>query len=106
MSDIVTINITEVAPQPITITVNEVLGINGEQGPPGTEYEDASEEFTGSTSTTLTLPEIYKPGSVRVTKNGARLNAASFTEATATTITLAVARIADDEIIVDYKYLA
>ena len=109
MSDIVTINITQQVPQPVTITVNEVLGADGEQGPAGadgTVYEDGHEEFTGSTSLTLTTAHNYVAGSGCLYKNGARLLAASFTEATANTITLNVARLADDEFIFDYKYLA
>lgn len=107
MSDIVTINITQQATT-ITVNVNEVLGKDGDQGPPGdgsAAYEDTSEVFTGSTSSTLTMAQAYKTGSGRLYKNGYRLPATSFTEATATTITLNVARIADDDFIFDYKYL-
>lgn len=105
MSDIVTINITQQATS-VAIEVNEVLGRDGVQGPPGTEYEDASEQFTGSTSATLTTAHNYKAGSGRLFKNGARLYGTPFTETTANTITLTVARLADDEFIFDYKYLA
>jgi len=133
MSDIVTINITEPVQQPVAVTVNEVLGRDGEgvpvggttgqvltkvnntdfnttwstpAGGGGVTYEDASDEFTGSADLTLTLAHNYKPGSIRLYKNDSRLKAVAFTEATANTITLNVARSADDEFIVDYKYLA
>lgn len=69
------------------------------------ELVEASKEFSGSESLTLTLDHTYKPGSIRLYKNGIRLNDVSFTESGATTIFLNVSRMADDEFIVDYKYL-
>ncbi len=70
----------------------------------GLSSSETSQEFTGSTNLTLTLAHAYVSGSIKLYKNNTRLNAASFTQATATTITLNVARLADDEFIVDYKY--
>lgn len=63
-----------------------------------------NEEFTGSTSTTLTLSHNYTTGTIRLFKNGARLRASDFTEATANTITLNVARISGDVFITDFNY--
>lgn len=110
MSETITINIIE-AEQQVTINVNEVLGSDGEQGPPGDGYTHTSEDFTGSTSNTIVLANVYVPGSVRLYKNGARLSNSSFSEAgesildvTADTIVLNIVRIAEDEFIIDYKY--
>lgn len=63
-----------------------------------------NEEFTGSTSTTLTLSHNYTSGTIRLFKNGARLRASDFTEATANTITLGVARLSGDVFITDFNY--
>lgn len=82
-----------------------VIEFNSSFIPDGVDTVDGHEEFTGSTDLTLTLPEIYIPGSIKLYKNGPRLNNASFTEASPTTITLNVTRIAEDEFIIDYKYL-
>lgn len=62
------------------------------------------QEFTGSTSTTLTLSQNYISGSIKLFKNGVRLLIADFTEATANTITLNVARLTGDVFQTDFNY--
>ena len=62
--------------------------------------------YTGSTSTTLTLPAEYASGSIRLYKNNLRLKNTAFTETTATTITLTDPRLTDDEIIIDFSTAA
>lgn len=62
------------------------------------------EEFTGSTSTTLTTAHTYIAGSVGATKNGVRLPAAKFTATSTTTVVLTDARLIGDIIQLDYKY--
>jgi hypothetical protein len=102
MTDTVIINVVEVVEE-VTITVTEVLGRDGEQGVPGDGYTHTSEEFTGTTNAAITLANAYISGSIKLFKNSARLNRASYTESE-TGIVLNVPRIEEDEFIIDYKY--
>lgn len=97
MSDIVTIIVTQTPT--VQIYVNET-GTGG-----AAAKEDKTDEFTGGTDLTLETLHTYVAGSIRLYKNGARLNAASYTESAANQITLEVERLEDDEFIVDYKKL-
>lgn len=67
-------------------------------------HQVTGQEFTGSTSTTLTLSQNYISGSIKLFKNGVRLLIADFTEATANTITLNVARLTGDVFQTDFNY--
>ncbi len=102
MSETIIINIIE-AEQQVTINVTELLGRDGEPGPAGDGYTHVSEDFTGSTSVAITLAHAYIPGSIRLFKNGARQNNASFTQSD-TGIVLNLPRNVEDEFIIDYKY--
>lgn len=69
-----------------------------------TPLEVVGQEFTGSTSTTLTLSQNYITGTIKLYKNGLRLKIADFTEATSNTITLNVARLVGDVFQADFNY--
>lgn len=63
-----------------------------------------NEEFTGSTSTTLTLSQTYASGSIRLYKNGARLTGSDFTESSPNQIIISVPRLSGDVFITDFNY--
>jgi hypothetical protein len=65
----------------------------------GTKFNQA---FTSSTSSTITLADNYTTGTLRVWKNGVRIE--GFTEATANTITLTDARLTGDKYLIDYNF--
>lgn len=60
------------------------------------------EEFTGSESSELTLSQNYTPGTIKLYKNGVRIN--DFTEVGVNTITLNIERLVDDVFLVDFNY--
>lgn len=70
----------------------------------GPSISFSKEEFTSSTSTTVTVSHTYTSGSVDVFKNGILLQSSEYTEATGTTVTLTSARLSSDIIIVKYRY--
>lgn len=82
-----------------------VIQFNEALVPDGINTIDAEEEFSGSEDLTITLANNYISTSIKLFKNGARLDNASFTEAPPNQITLNVPRTSDDEFIIDYKYL-
>lgn len=64
-----------------------------------------NENHTGSTSTTITLAHNYISGTIRVFKNGSRLQIPNgFTEATANTLTLSSAPLSSDNFTIDFNY--
>jgi len=62
------------------------------------------EEFTGSTSTSITLAHAGITGTLRLFKNGVRLAAAEFTYTGGTGVTLTNSRLVTDIILADYNY--
>lgn len=63
------------------------------------------ERFTGSTSTTITTAHSYTTNTIRVYKNGVRLDPTTdYTQATSTTITLSNSRLSGDVFLIDYNY--
>lgn len=97
--DNVVLNITE---------QNETVVLNITEGPTGPPGQDALIEQTiyvrGTADQVITLPHNYEPGSVKVFKNGARLDDEDFTESAVNQITLMVSRIEDDRFTIDFKY--
>lgn len=92
-------------------TAGQVLTTDGSGSPSwqnSSSHSISNERFTGSTSTTLTLSHNYTSGTVKVWKNGARLDynsgSGDYTQATVNTITLNVPRLSGDVFITDFNY--
>lgn len=62
-----------------------------------------NEQYSGSTSSTITIANSAVAGTVRLTKNGVRLPASEYS-VSGTTVTLSSSRLTTDVFIIDYKY--
>lgn len=89
---------------PVTVNGNSADATGNITTSTGGGNQVTGQEFTGSTSTTLTLSQTYISGTIKLYKNGVRLLIADFTEATGTTITLNVARLSGDVFQADFNY--
>lgn len=90
--------------KPVVVDASGNLGRGYWSGGGGTPVSFSKEEFTGSTSGTITVAHTYTAGSGDVFKNGILLSSSEYTEATGTTFTLTAARLSTDIIIVKYRY--
>lgn len=84
------------------MAINDVFGPDGGTLSQKTYTVDLTPQCDGSTST-FTMPEAYKSGSLMIYWNGLRVRQASITEVSVTSFTLSVTPSDVDTLVVDYK---